>query len=102
MRLLLQTVVIALVAGLALMIMGRGHVAAAVHESIIPYFDQRIALDGEHVLVIHSGPSPTCLSTPNPPQHDCLRPGLQPREFWVFFLTQHGVRPLLWFRLPEL
>ena len=99
--LLLQTLAIALVAGLVLTIIGSGHVAAA-HESIIPYFDQRIALDSQHVLVIHNGPRPTCAVIPNPPQHDCFRPDPERREFSVDYLTPIGARSLLWFHLPEI
>ncbi len=39
--------------------------------------------------------------SPNPPQHDCFRPGPELREFSVYYLTPHGVRSLLWFRLPQ-
>jgi hypothetical protein len=52
-------------------------------------------------LAIHNGPSPTCASIPNPPQHDCFRPGPERREFSVDYLTPNGVRSLLWFQLPE-
>src|SRR5512138_577557 len=72
----------------------------AVRAGIAPEFDQQIALNAQHRLVIHNGPSPTCASTPNPPQHDCFRPGPEPHEFSVFYLTPHGVRSLVWFRLP--
>jgi hypothetical protein len=72
----------------------------AVRAGIAPEFDQRIALNAQHSLVIHNGPSPTCAVIPNPPQHDCFRPGPARREFSVFYLTPHGVRSLVWFRLP--
>jgi hypothetical protein len=86
--------------GLALVITGSLVFSVAVRLGSAPEFDQQIALNAQHHLVIHNGPSPTCTSTPNPPQHDCYRPGPEPREFSVFDLTPHGVRPLLWFRLP--
>jgi hypothetical protein len=59
-----------------------------------------LVLDAQHRLVIHNGPSPTCASIPNPPQHDCFWPGSERREFSVAYLTPNGVRSLVWFRLP--
>jgi hypothetical protein len=75
--------------------------AGAVRAGIVPAFDQSIVLDAQHQLVIHNGTSPTCASIPNPPQHDCFRPGPERREFSVDYLTPNGVRSLLWFRQPE-
>ena len=86
--------------GLALIIIGSLVFSVALSMGIAPEFEQRIALNAQHHLVIHNGPSPTCAVTPNPPQHDCFRPGPQPREFSVFYLTPQGVRSLVWFRLP--
>jgi len=85
--------------GLVLTIIGSGVFAVAVRGDIVPYFDQRIALDAQHVLVIHNGPEPTCTVIPNPPQHDCFWPGPAQRAFSVDYLTLHGVRRLAWFRL---
>ncbi len=86
--------------GLVLLITCSLVFSVAVRMGGVPEFNQQIALSAQHHLVIHNGPSPTCASTPNPPQHDCFRPGSEPREFSVFELTPHGVRSLLWFRLP--
>ena len=86
--------------GLALVITGLLVFSVAVGAGIAPVFDQQIALSSQHRLVIHNGPSPTCAVTPNPPQHDCFRPGPQPREFSVYYLTPHGVRSLVWLKLP--
>jgi hypothetical protein len=72
----------------------------AVRTGSAPEFDQQIVLNPQHILVIHNGPSPSCTSTPNPPQHDCFRPGRPPREFSVYYLAPQGARSLLWFRLP--
>jgi hypothetical protein len=96
-----RTLAVLIAIGLALTIISSGEVAAVVRGSIIAYFDQRIALDGEHVLVIHNGTSPTCAVIPNPPQHDCFRPDPERREFSVDYLTPNGVRSLFWFRLPD-
>ena len=86
--------------GLVLVITGSLVFSLAVHMGIAPEFEQQIALSAQHILMIHNGPSPTCAVTPNPPQHDCFRPGLQRREFSVDYLTPNGVRSLMWFRLP--
>jgi len=72
----------------------------AVRAGIVPAFDQPIVLAAQHRLVIHNGPSPTCAFIPNPPQHDCFRPGPEQREFSVVYLTPDGARSLVWFRLP--
>jgi hypothetical protein len=93
------TVVVAI--GLALVLIGSLVFGAVVVAGTAPDFDQRIALDARHLLVIHNGPSPTCAVIPNPPQHDCYRPGLERREFSVDYLTPNRVWSLLWFRLPE-
>jgi hypothetical protein len=87
--------------GLALALIGGLVFGAAVRVGIAPDFDQRIRLDAQYRLVIHNGPSPTCASIPNPPQHDCFWPGAERREFSVDYLTPNGVWALLWFRLPE-
>jgi hypothetical protein len=97
--LIVHTLAVALVAGLALAIIGSGDVAVEVRGDIIPYFDQRIALDAQHVLVLHNGPEPTCAFTPNPPQHDCFSPNWEQHAFSVYYLTPDGVRQLIWFRL---
>jgi hypothetical protein len=86
--------------GLALAIIGSLVFSVAVRVGIAPDFDQQIALNAQHRLVLHNGPSPSCAVTPNPPQHDCYRPGPEPREFSVYYLTPHGARSLVWFRLP--
>jgi hypothetical protein len=87
--------------GLVLVITVSLGVAGAVRAGITLAFDQSIVLDAQHRLVIHNGPSPTCASIPNPPQHDCFWPGSERREFSVAYLTSNGVRLLVWFRLPE-
>jgi hypothetical protein len=86
--------------GLVLMITVSLAVAGAVRAGIAPAFDLSIVLDARHRVAIHNGPSPTCASIPNPPQHDCFRPGPERREFSVDNLTPNGVRSLVWFRLP--
>jgi hypothetical protein len=86
--------------GLALVITGSMVFGVAVRAGIAPEFDRSIALHAQHRLVIHNGPSPTCAFIPNPPQHDCFWPGPERREFSVYYLTPHGVRSLVWFRLP--
>src|SRR6266498_5619542 len=86
--------------GLALVISGSLVFGVTVRAGIAPNFDQRIALDAQHILVIHNGPSPTCSFIPNPPQHDCFWPGPERREFSVDYVTPHGVRSLVWFGLP--
>ena len=86
--------------GLVLVITGSLVFGVAVRAGIAPQFDQRIALNAQHHLVIHNGASPTCASTPNPPQHDCFRPGPERREFSVDYITPDGVRSLVWLRLP--
>jgi hypothetical protein len=88
------------VTGLLLAIIGSGVLSVAVRGGIAPDFDQHIALDGQHILVIHNGPQPNCTTIPNPPQHDCFWPGEERREFSVYYLAPHGVRSLVWFRLP--
>ena len=98
--LLVKILAVVLVTGLALTITGCTLFAVAVRRGIAPDFDQRIALDARHILVIHNGPSPICSFIPNPPRSDCLWPGSERREFSVTYLTPHGVRSLLWFRLP--
>jgi hypothetical protein len=75
-------------------------VAVAVGAGIAPAFDQSIALPAQRQLLIHIGPQPTCWLIPNPPQHDCVWPGAERPVFSVDYLTEDGVRPLLWFRLP--
>ena len=96
-----RTIAVIVTTGLALVITIILAVAGAVRAGIAPAFDQSIVLDARHRLAIHNGPSPTCAFIPNPPQHDCFRPGSERREFSVDYLTPHGVRSLVWFRLPE-
>jgi hypothetical protein len=95
-----RTLAMVVTIGLALVTTVSLVFSVGVRVGIAPAFDQQIVLNAQHILVIHNGPSPTCAVTPNPPQHDCFRPGPEPREFSVFYLTPHGVRSLLWFRLP--
>jgi hypothetical protein len=97
--LLVYTLAVALVAGLALVIIGSGDATVAVRGGIVPYFDQRIALDAQHVLVIHNGPQPTCAFIPTPPQSDCFWPDREHYAFSVYYLTPLGVRQLVWFPL---
>jgi hypothetical protein len=101
MRLLLVRMLTAvLVIGLALVISGSLVFGVAMRVSMLPEFDQRIAVDAQHILVIHNGPRPTCTFIPNPPQHDCFWPDPERRVFSVDYLTPHGARSLVWFRLP--
>jgi hypothetical protein len=86
--------------GLAVVMTSSLVFGVAVRAGIAPDFYQRIALSAQHHLVIHHGPSPTCVVIPNPPQHDCFLPGPQRREFSVDYLTPNGIRSLLWFPLP--
>jgi hypothetical protein len=86
--------------GLALLIAGSIIFGIAMQVGIAPEFDERIVIAAQHSLVIHNGPSPTCTFIPNPPQHDCFAPSLERREFSVDYLTPHGVRSLVLFRLP--
>ncbi len=99
--LLIQTLVGLLVTGLVLAIMGSSLFAVAVLTGAAPKFDQQIILDDRYILVVHSGPRPTCWLFPNPPQHDCFWPGSERNEFSVEYLTPHGVQSLIWFQLPE-
>jgi hypothetical protein len=87
--------------GLALAIAFGLAMAVAARAAIAATFDQRVALDAQHILLIHIGPSPICAFIPNPPQHDCFWPGPVRREFSVDYLTPNGARSLLWFRLTE-
>jgi hypothetical protein len=98
--LLVQTLAVVLVIGLAVTIIGSGVAVIAVRAGIAPGFDQRIALDDRHILMIYNGPIPTCTSIPNPPQHDCFWPGPARYVFSVAYLTPHRVQSLVWFRLP--
>jgi hypothetical protein len=98
--LLVQTLAVVLVTGLALAITGSAVFTVAVRTGAAPEFDQQIVLDARHILVIHSGSSRICTFIPNPPQHDCFWPGPERREFSVDYLTPHGVRSLVWFQLP--
>ena len=95
-----RVLVAAVKIGVALVITFSLVFGVGVRAGIAPQFDQQIALDARHTLVIHNGPSPTCTSIPNPPQHDCFWPGPERREFSVDYLTPYGVRSLVWFRLP--
>jgi hypothetical protein len=95
-----HTLVLAIKIALALLIAGSMVFALAVRIGIAPDFDQYVALDAQHSLLVHNGPIPTCSTIPNPPQHDCFRPGPERRVFSVDYLTPEGVRSLVWFRLP--
>lgn len=95
-----RTLAVLVTIGLALVITVSLVLGVAVGTGIAPTFDQSIALDAQHMLVIHNGPSPTCSFIPNPPQHDCFWPGSERREFSIDYLTPHGVQSLVWFRLP--
>ena len=95
-----RTLAVVVTIGLVLVITASLAFGAAVRAGIAPDFDQQIVLYDQHYLVIHNGPSPTCASIPNPPQHDCFMPGPERREFSVDYLTPEGVRSLMWFRLP--
>ena len=96
-----RTIAVIVTTGLALVIIVSLAFGAAVRAGIAPDFDQRIALDAQHQLVIHNGPSPTCAALPNPPHLDCFWPGSERREFSVDYFTPNGARSLVWFRLPE-
>jgi len=91
---------VAVKTGLALVVTGSLIFGVAARAGIAPDFDQRIALDAQHILVIHNGPTPTCTFIPTPPQHDCFWPGSERRQFSVDYLTPHGVHSLVWFQLP--
>ena len=95
-----RVLAVAVTTGLALVVIGSLVFGVAVGAGIAPDFDQRIALDAQHILAIHNGSSPTCTLIPNPPQHDCFWPGLERRQFSIDYLTPHGVQSLVWFRLP--
>jgi hypothetical protein len=73
-------------------------VAAVVGAGIAPAFDQSIALQAQHRLLIHLGPSPTCMFMPE--QHDCALLGLTRPEFSIDYLTPHGAWSLAWLQLP--
>lgn len=87
--------------GLALVMTATLAFGTSIRAGIEPSFDQRIALDSQHSLVIHYGSYPTCAYIPNPPQHDCFWPGWERREFSIEYLSPNGVRSLLAFQLPE-
>ena len=87
--------------GLALVIAVVLVFGVAVRAGMAADFEQRITLDVQHSLVIHNGPSPTCASISNPPQHDCFRPGPERRAFSVAYLAPDGVWSLVWFQPPE-
>ena len=95
-----RTLAVVVTSGLVVMITLSLALGTAVRAGIAPNFDQQIVLYGQHRLLIYNGPGPTCASIPNPPQHDCFRPGLERREFSMDYLTPGGVRSLIWFRLP--
>jgi hypothetical protein len=92
------TLVVAI--GLALMISSTILASLAVCLGVAPAFEQQLALDAQHILVIHHGPIPTCSFIRNPPQHDCFWPGALRQVFSVDYLTPHGVRSLVSFQLP--
>ena len=97
---LIETLALIIAIGLALMLTCTILAGLAIDAGSAPEFDQRIALDAEHILVVHHGPGPTCAYIPNPPQHDCFWPGPAHRVFSVDYLTPHGARSLVWLRLP--
>ena len=84
--------------GLVIMMSVSLAVAAVVGAGVTPAFDHSVALQAQHRLLIHLGPSPTCMSMPE--QHDCALLGLTRPEFSIDYLTPQGVRSLAWFRLP--
>src|SRR5262245_46134956 len=90
--LLVKTLAVMLVTGLVLTIFGSGVFVVAVRAGIAPGFDQRIALSAQHILVLHSGPQPSCIVIPNPPQHDCFEPIGARRGFSIYYLTPQGAR----------
>lgn len=91
----------AVASGVALVILATFAFGLAVRSGNVPMLDQQIVLDPKHRLVIHSGPFPTCVSIPNPPQHDCFSPSAERRAFSVAYVTPHGTWSLLSFQLPE-
>ena len=95
-----RALVVAVTLGLVLVTSVSLVVSGAVRAGIAPSFDQQIVLDDQHRLVIHNGPSPICVSIPNPPQHDCFWPGRDSREFSLDYFTPNGARSLVWFQLP--
>jgi len=97
--LFIHTLAGVLVTGLVVLIIGCIGVGMALRAGIVPTFDQQITLNSQHSIMIHNGLSPTCAVIPNPPQHDCFAPEPARREFSVDYLTPHGVRSLIWFRL---
>jgi hypothetical protein len=99
--LFIQTLVGLLVTGLVLTITCSILFAVALLTGAAPTFDRQIMLGDRYILVIHSGPRPTCWLMPNPPQHDCVWRGSERREFSVEYLTPHGAQSLIWFQLPE-
>jgi hypothetical protein len=99
--LLVPTLASVLVIGLVLMILSGGVFVVAVREGATPDFDQHIALDADHSLVIRKGPRPTCVNAPNPPRNDCFAEHPEPREFSMYCLTPRGFRSLVWFRLAS-
>jgi hypothetical protein len=98
--LFMHTLTVVLVTGLVVLIIGCIGFGMAIRTGIAPEFDEQIALNAQHVILLHNGPAPTCMFPPNPPQHDCFLPGPPRRVFSVDYLTPHGVRSLVWFRLP--
>ena len=87
--------------GLALVMLATFAFGLAVRSGNASMLDQQLVLDPQHRLVIHSGPFPTCVSIPNPPQHDCFSPRSERRTFSVAYVTPHGAWSLLSFQLPE-
>ena len=94
-----HTLAVIVTIGLVLVLTVGLFFGVVVRAGITQQFDQSIPLYEQHVLVIHYGPSPTCASIPNPPQHDCFQPGAARREFSMDYLTPQGARSLVWLRL---
>jgi hypothetical protein len=97
---LMEVLTLVVAIGLALMISSTILAGLAIYLGVAPVFDQQLALDAQHILVIHHGRIPTCSFIPNPPQHDCFWPGAARQVFSVDYLTLHGIRSLVWFQLP--
>lgn len=93
------TFVQAVEVGLVPLLTGGVALSMAVCRDVALDFDQRITLNGRHILVLYKGSIPTCTVIPNPPQHDCLWPGLERHIFSIDYLTPYGVQPLASFQL---
>lgn len=67
---------------------------------VAPSFHQTIPLGARSFLAFDYGLRPSCLSTPNPPQHDCFEPDQAEREFSVSYVSPHGARSLIMYKFP--